>query len=444
MRPIYRNTSSHSEFIVFRDSMTGLGKTGIAFGDVTGSYVRQRSARVSITMASLAAATTAWTSGGWFEIDATNMPGLYRFDVPDNAFAAGADQVVVSAKATGAITEYKEFRLVEIDDQIAYVPHAAAGATGGLACLVAFGGTATAGGASTVTLPSPASTVADFYKGLEFSIIGGTGSGQSNICSAYSTGRVATMSKPWITQPDNTSVIEVRDIAAPALDANLAVVAASVTGAVGSVTGNVGGNVTGSIGSIATGGIVAGSYAVDAITSAALSNGAVAEIQSGLATAAAQATLQADTDDIQTRLPAALVSGRIDASVGAMAANTLTATAIAADAITAAKIAADAIGASELASDAVTEIQAGLTAPTTAQIVAAIKAMTMAENAQGLPAVTPTFQELLMWLYMEWRNLSTADSDSREIRNDAGVVVTKATLSAAGGTFSKGKFTSGP
>lgn len=89
------------------------------------------------------------------------------------------------------------------------------------------------------------------------------------------------------------------------------------------------------------------------------------------------AAILADTDDIQTRLPAALVGGRIDASVGAMAANTLTAAAIAADAITAAKIAdgaidaatfaagaidaaaiaADAIGSSELAATAVNEIR---------------------------------------------------------------------------------------
>lgn len=41
--------------------------------------------------------------------------------------------------------------------------------------------------------------------------------------------------------------------------------------------------------------------------------------------------VQADTDDIQTRLPAALVGGRIDASVGAMAANVMTAAAAAAD-----------------------------------------------------------------------------------------------------------------
>lgn len=44
--------------------------------------------------------------------------------------------------------------------------------------------------------------------------------------------------------------------------------------------------------------------------------------------------IQADTEDIQSRLPAALVSGRIDASVGAMAANTVTASALATDAVT--------------------------------------------------------------------------------------------------------------
>lgn len=44
------------------------------------------------------------------------------------------------------------------------------------------------------------------------------------------------------------------------------------------------------------------------------------------------AGVQSDTNDIQTRIPAALVSGRIDASVGAMATDVLTATALAASA----------------------------------------------------------------------------------------------------------------
>jgi hypothetical protein len=38
--------------------------------------------------------------------------------------------------------------------------------------------------------------------------------------------------------------------------------------------------------------------------------------------------------DVQSRLPAALVSGRMDSSVGAMAANTMTASALATDAVT--------------------------------------------------------------------------------------------------------------
>ena len=46
------------------------------------------------------------------------------------------------------------------------------------------------------------------------------------------------------------------------------------------------------------------------------------------------ATILSDTNDIQTRIPASLVGGRIDASVGAMASDVLTSTALAASAVT--------------------------------------------------------------------------------------------------------------
>lgn len=88
----------------------------------------------------------------------------------------------------------------------------------------------------------------------------------------------------------------------------------------------------------------------DAITAAKLAGDVTTELQSGLATAAALATVQSDTDNIQSRLPAALVSGRMDASVGA----------VAADAITAAAIADNAIDGGSVAASAVTKIQAGL------------------------------------------------------------------------------------
>jgi len=70
--------------------------------------------------------------------------------------------------------------------------------------------------------------------------------------------------------------------------------------------------------------------------------------------------IEADTQNIQSRLPAALVGGAIDADVSAMQANVITATAINAAAITAAKFAAGAIDANALAADAVDEIRDGL------------------------------------------------------------------------------------
>lgn len=139
----------------------------------------------------------------------------------------------------------------------------------------------------------------------------------------------------------------------------------------------------------AAGAINAAAIAADAIGASELAADAVTEIQSGLATAANLATVAGyiDTEitDIQTRLPAALVSGRIDASVGAMAANTLTASA--------------------LASDAVTEIQSGLSTVTAAQVNAeVVDALTVDLVADSVatdgtrPTITQAIYEMLQFL----------------------------------------------
>jgi hypothetical protein len=57
-------------------------------------YNRTRTASVSIPLVARTIAQ-AWTSGGFAEVDATNMPGVYRLDLPDAALAAGADDVTV-------------------------------------------------------------------------------------------------------------------------------------------------------------------------------------------------------------------------------------------------------------------------------------------------------------------------------------------------------------
>lgn len=115
--------------------------------------------------------------------------------------------------------------------------------------------------------------------------------------------------------------------------------------------------------------LTATAIAADAITAAKIASDVTTELQTGLATASALATAQADLDDIQTRVPAALVSGRMDSSVGAVATGVIAAASFAASAITSTVLAADAITAAKVAADVTTELQSGLA--TSAEIATA-------------------------------------------------------------------------
>jgi hypothetical protein len=90
--------TSKSIFIFLSDPEDGLGKTGLAFDTVglLASFAKTKAARVAITLATLATISTAWSSGGFKEVDATNMPGWYRLDVPNAAFSTSVTQVVIS------------------------------------------------------------------------------------------------------------------------------------------------------------------------------------------------------------------------------------------------------------------------------------------------------------------------------------------------------------
>lgn len=85
--------------------------TGKVYTDVTGSYQRQGGTRTAITMATLSGPSASYSSGGFVEVDATNMPGAYNFDVPDAAFATGADWVMVTLKVSGAFVQTFMFAL---------------------------------------------------------------------------------------------------------------------------------------------------------------------------------------------------------------------------------------------------------------------------------------------------------------------------------------------
>lgn len=119
---VYKDSTSHSFFFELVDSTTGLPKTGIVYSAVTGSYVRTRGERVAITMATLASASSAWSSGGFILVDDTNQPGVVRLDAPNAAFADGAEEVVITLKATGCRSQSRAFTLININKQTAKVP----------------------------------------------------------------------------------------------------------------------------------------------------------------------------------------------------------------------------------------------------------------------------------------------------------------------------------
>ena len=117
-------TSNRSEYVFVQDSAstTGGGKTGIAFNaaSFTAYYVRPPVAGVGGTAVQITLATQTvsgtYSSGGWVEVDATYLPGIYRFDIPNAVFATGVDHAVVMLKgASGMAPVSLEYQLTGFD-----------------------------------------------------------------------------------------------------------------------------------------------------------------------------------------------------------------------------------------------------------------------------------------------------------------------------------------
>jgi anti-sigma28 factor (negative regulator of flagellin synthesis) len=201
------------------------------------------------------------------------------------------------------------------------------------------------------------------------------------------------------------------------------------------------------------------------------------------AVADSNSAIETDTQDIQSRLPAALVSGRMDSSVGAMAANTLTASALATDAVNEVRDAitggayaldtdangririVDGTGAGELDTssgtvtvgtnndktgysisgtkttlDALNDLSA---AQVNAEVVDVITVDTIPELAQAKPAATPTLASGLMLLYMALRNKIDQTNSLFEIHNNAGTQIATKAVSDDGSTYTEAQMAAG-
>ena len=267
-------------------------------------------------------------------------------------------------------------------------------------------GTAQAGATSTITLDSGASADDDFYNGCYVNITNNDPAnvlGQARRITDYvGSTKVATVEGTWGTNPSVASTFE---ILLPGDTVNVAQWAGTAVGDTNT----------------------AGVPVVDTARVAG--------------TAQTAGDIIGDTNDIQARLPAALVGGRIDSSVGAMAADVVTAAAIAAGAIDAATFAAGAIDAAAIAADAIGSSEFAQAA---ADKVFGSSGATLAELAQGAPSATPRPDQAIMALYMALRNLLQVTSSEKRVTNDAGTVIFKKALTDDGTTYAEAEAITGP
>lgn len=140
---LVKGATSVQVAIFIRDTSQtdGRGLTGLAFnsGSLTAYYWRPGGTATSITLATLANAQAAWSSGGFVAVDGTNMPGLYRLDIPNAVLASGVDTCYVMLKgATNMEVVTIEIQLTSMNlndamrGGMASLPNAAAEAVGGV------------------------------------------------------------------------------------------------------------------------------------------------------------------------------------------------------------------------------------------------------------------------------------------------------------------------
>jgi hypothetical protein len=338
---------------------------------VGGDWTSAERAQIRFRLAMDGAQTDPTTGVGTIEdiladtnsLDTTKLTtaradNLDDLDAPISSRAQPGDAMALTAAAVDAVW----------DEPVA--GHQTAGTAGRNITSIAAEATATAGSTAT-EIRTGLTQADDFYNNMQVVIVGAAGTVVRNIDDYSNVNGAITVSALPFTPSVGDPVIILRRTGSVPVDASsisTAVWSEALPGAFGANTAGervatiddtVGVNLDAAVSTravpgdemdLVAGAVDAAAIATNAIDADALAADAVAEIQSGLATSASVAAVQADTDDIQTRLPASLNAGRMRSHVEALDAGT----------ITAAVIAADAVDASALAADAVTEIQSGL------------------------------------------------------------------------------------
>jgi len=209
---LYKATTSKLIPIFIQDttSVTGKGLIGLTYtsSGLSWYYLREGAAApVAVTLADLVVGT--WASGGFKEIDATNMPGFYQVGVPNAAIAAGANSVsMVLRGATNMVPRPLEIELDAINYQDAVragltaLPNAADNAVGGLTTNITAAKTLTVAydAAKTAASPANVSTALSTYGTATGTEVGNVALSVWNILASvvFTTGSLGEKLKNWV------------------------------------------------------------------------------------------------------------------------------------------------------------------------------------------------------------------------------------------------------
>lgn len=100
-RDIYSGSTSVLLNVTLINATTGNGLTGLTHSSAgLTAYYYQNVATGSVAIALIAMTAGTWASGGFVEIDPTNMPGVYSLGLPNSIFSSGQAVTIVIQGAT--------------------------------------------------------------------------------------------------------------------------------------------------------------------------------------------------------------------------------------------------------------------------------------------------------------------------------------------------------
>jgi hypothetical protein len=207
---------------IFIKDTNGDGVTGLVFNtaNLTCYYVRPGATATQLALITQTV-TGIHADGGFVEIDATNMPGIYRLDLSDAIVANGVSEVTIMVQgAAGIIPSEIKIQLDLVDNVWDEVligsTHNVVNSSGrrmreaGAPLIREETAQGPGTGDNQIQLDTGASAVDGAYDPAMVLIIDGTGNGQTRLILEYDGAtKTATVDRNWKVNPDATSVFQI-------------------------------------------------------------------------------------------------------------------------------------------------------------------------------------------------------------------------------------------